>query len=407
MTRNGTPTDRHKMSGLSKALGICIPNTEQFDLESVAGFMYRIYVSWPLCWTRKTPDKTKPVKILYVTDGNAQFFSAMETVRRHSISSFNKSAAETIVVGIGYPLDVPEQLYDGRRNRDLTPKPSTIPLSEASLWQSSEGGADEFLDFIQTRLKPFIKSQVFSDLDVGHEVLFGHSYGGLFALHALFTRPEMFNTYIAASPSIWYHNQSIKHEEATFLANGGAKDRTLRMFYGSLEQHPISHPRESEEEFEKRKRDWENFAMGKNTEEMFARLQESGGLENVELRVYPGEDHRSVVGCCVEGMTASIFRDGLGRPVRGPSASGIRRGPSRERGIEASCAFSRAAARRRCFRSPALPRAPTRARWAGKRVPRTAAFGRVGLRVARDESTAIGPAPCGGEIPGRAAGSEE
>jgi len=40
----------------------------------------------------------------------------------------------------------------------------------------------------------------------------GHSYGGLFALHALLRRPQFFSRYAAAAPSLWWQDGFILRE---------------------------------------------------------------------------------------------------------------------------------------------------------------------------------------------------
>lgn len=247
----------------------------------------------------------------YVIDANAMFFTVMETVRRHAIFSFN-GEVDVIVVGIGYSIDNPEKLYDARRSRDLTPKPAKPPISEESLGRPGEigGGADDFLDFIQKTVKPFIKNEVFQKLQVKQEILLGHSYGGLFTLHTLFTRAEMFDTYIAASPSIWWHDEFIKEEEKAFQAKGGATSKVLRMSSGALEQAPTQHSRESGEEFKKRKKNHDKWKMCSNADELYHRLKGVQLLKSIELKVYPEEDHGSVIGCAVEAGVSSLYLDG-------------------------------------------------------------------------------------------------
>ena len=79
------------------------------------------------------------------------------------------------------------------------------------------GGADAFLAFIATDVKPLIESEL--AIDRGRQALFGHSFGGLFVLHVLFTRPESFQSYVAASPSITWGEPAITAAEARFTAD--------------------------------------------------------------------------------------------------------------------------------------------------------------------------------------------
>jgi predicted alpha/beta superfamily hydrolase len=64
------------------------------------------------------------------------------------------------------------------------------------------GGADAFLAFIVDTLQPAV-ADAFA-VDTAAQVLYGHSYGGLFVLHALSTRPDAFSAYLAASPALWW-----------------------------------------------------------------------------------------------------------------------------------------------------------------------------------------------------------
>ena len=48
-------------------------------------------------------------------------------------------------------------------------------------------------------------------------VLKTHSYGGVFVLHALFTRPAAFTVYAAADPSLWWGEGHMLREESDAL----------------------------------------------------------------------------------------------------------------------------------------------------------------------------------------------
>ncbi len=125
--------------------------------------------------------------------------------------------APAIVVGVGYPID--DYLDSTRRTYDYTPtvpSEALAPRPDGSSWPKT-GGADGFLDFIEMELKPIIAHEL--PVDRARQAIFGHSFGGLFVLHALFTRPGTFRTYVAASPSIWFGNRFILSERDAFLAD--------------------------------------------------------------------------------------------------------------------------------------------------------------------------------------------
>jgi pimeloyl-ACP methyl ester carboxylesterase len=64
---------------------------------------------------------------------------------------------------------------------------------------------------LQDRILPQVRR--LAPLDSTRLSLWGHSYGGLFVLHTLFTRPGLFSRYIAASPSLWWQHGLILEEE--------------------------------------------------------------------------------------------------------------------------------------------------------------------------------------------------
>jgi len=78
------------------------------------------------------------------------------------------------------------------------------------------GGADAFLTFIEEELKPWIEREF--KIDGTRQAIIGHSLGGLFVLHTLFTKPGAFRTYVAGSPSIHWSRRIILDEERQFAS---------------------------------------------------------------------------------------------------------------------------------------------------------------------------------------------
>lgn len=69
-------------------------------------------------------------------------------------------------------------------------------------WQG--GGATAFLGELCGSMLRWAAGQ--APLDAARTSLYGHSYGGLFALHALLQAPDAFAQVICASPSLWWHD---------------------------------------------------------------------------------------------------------------------------------------------------------------------------------------------------------
>lgn len=184
-----------------------LPNTQVFDVTARDdGQVYRISVSAPAL-----PAPAGGFPVLYVLDGNA-FFPGFAGERR--LEEFAKQAGGgLVIVGVGYPTDLAYDLK--RRLYDLTPA-WPAGMSPAATGGFNAGGNEHFARFLVDQLRPEITRRY--KIAPDRQSLFGHSLGGLFALHLLYTRPEAFEAIIAASPSQWWNNQSLLAEERAFTA---------------------------------------------------------------------------------------------------------------------------------------------------------------------------------------------
>ena len=65
----------------------------------------------------------------------------------------------------------------------------------------------------------------------------GHSLGGLFVLHALYTRPAAFQSYLAASPSLWWsQGAALGDPEQQFVQNVHGQQASLWLMLGGAER---------------------------------------------------------------------------------------------------------------------------------------------------------------------------
>lgn len=139
--------------------------------------------------------------VVYMTDGDAHIGHTSSTVE---FLARNGRMSEMIVVGI----------TNTDRTRDLTPtKPSAAGATGGPQFPTA-GGADTFLKFIATELIPEIEKNYRTR---PYRVLAGHSLGGLFAIHTLVSWPDLFQSYVAVSPSLqWDHQVTVKRAEDFF-----------------------------------------------------------------------------------------------------------------------------------------------------------------------------------------------
>ncbi len=209
-----------------------LAEAETWDLDADHGETYRIYVSKP---PGEAPQGGFPV--LYVLDGNAMFAGFAEARRIQGV--YDDDLEQLIVVGIGYPN---EELYDGRRLGDFTP-PINSPVLQELYKEYPSGKRDQFEAFLMRKLRPEISRRY--DVNPLRESLYGHSLGGLFALHMVYTSPGTFHAVIAASPTIWWDDQSILAEERDFRAeleknpSNGNRVR-IEILVGELEETAVT-----------------------------------------------------------------------------------------------------------------------------------------------------------------------
>ena len=169
---------------------------ERFSLASeILGEERAYWVYLPASYNDSTYAPQR-YPVLYLLDGDVHFHSASGVV---AFMSTVIQIPQLIIVAIP----------NTNRTRDLTPTHSKIGEDgkELAFLKPSSGG-NTFLQFIRDELFPEIESTYRT---LPYRILVGHSLGGLLALHALLDAPEMFQSYIAIDPSLWWDNQTLAH----------------------------------------------------------------------------------------------------------------------------------------------------------------------------------------------------
>lgn len=100
------------------------------------------------------------------------------------------------------------------------------------------GGADDFLAFVDAAVMPWINGQY--GTDTSRVTFYGHSYGGLCVLHALCSHALPFTRYIAVSPSVWWQDGAIR-AEIDAAVPGDAVPVDVLVMAGTHERwHPLA-----------------------------------------------------------------------------------------------------------------------------------------------------------------------
>lgn len=220
------------------------------------------------------------------------------------------------MVAIGYP-DCGASVFGSRRGWDLTPPCDDYdpPTSwDGQVYTLPHGGADQFLEFIQGPIRKEVLS-LFPGFMPDREILVGHSFGGLCALHALFTANTCFDTFVTISPTTWWSKFFLLTEEARFLEQqqqtesetAEGKKPSLYLAYGYLEQYPRQRKSYSDDEYLKRLAHAIALKTKDDIDEMAGRLRESERFEFVKLKEYVDDDHGSVAGRALEWAVCDVL----------------------------------------------------------------------------------------------------
>ena len=201
------------------------PNVIAFQLTSeYVEHVMLVEVALPISYSA---GNTYPV--MYFTDGLIHFPLLTSSNFLLSLGDETFSPAwipEVISVGIDFVVPLDE--LDRTRLEYFTPT-ETVDEDFGLIG----GGADRFLDFMRYELKPFIDATFQADTE--QELFAGHSLGGLLSLYTLFTQPDLFEKFIAASPSAYWDEEVIYDFEQAYFASGPTELETLYMTVGTAE----------------------------------------------------------------------------------------------------------------------------------------------------------------------------
>lgn len=166
-------------------------------------------------------DSTNPAKaypVVYVLDADNHFAQMVEYSKYLSRQDVFV-IPPLIVVGI----------TNTDRNRDLTPSHSNIdysgkPDTSANSPYKNSGGNEHFFQFIQKELMPYVNSNYKTQ---PYRIFAGHSFGALTTINCLINHPDMFDAYIAVSPSFWWDQKFLMKLADKKLKEGSTLSKTL------------------------------------------------------------------------------------------------------------------------------------------------------------------------------------
>ena len=175
-----------------------IPNHDSFSIKSSAVGERRV-----ICvWTPPNYDETKDdFPVLYMPDGGIkEDFPHIANTLAKLVSE--NSIPPVILVGI----------ENTERRRDLT-GPSDDPAEEKIAPLTD--GSSKFRQFIADELMPEIDRRYRT---TNQRSIIGESAAGLFVVETLLLQPDMFNSYIAMDPAIYWNKKYLVRTAAEHLS---------------------------------------------------------------------------------------------------------------------------------------------------------------------------------------------
>jgi predicted alpha/beta superfamily hydrolase len=181
--------------------------------SKVLGMDRRITVRLPYEYdTKENAARTYPV--LYLIDGGPeQDYPHIAGIAQ--LSDTNPAWGEFILVGVetvNRRSEISPAVVDPAKYKDL----GAVP-----------GGSGKFREFLRSEVMPWVRARYRTS---GRDALIGESLAGLFTMETFLREPDLFDDYVAVSPSLWWEDMEYGRRAAEFLGRHGASDRSLRVY---------------------------------------------------------------------------------------------------------------------------------------------------------------------------------
>jgi predicted alpha/beta superfamily hydrolase len=191
---------------------------ETFTIDSkIVNETRRLNVYFPPGYAQ-APQARFPV--LYMPDGGmAEDFLHIAGLVQVSVG--NGTMRPFILVGI----------ENTQRRRDMT---GPTESAEDKKIAPKVGGSDAFRSFIRRELMPEIKNRYRT---TSESAIVGESLAGLFVVETFFLEPDLFDTYIAFDPSLWWNSYKLATDAGERLRKKAKLEKTL--YFASSDEKGI------------------------------------------------------------------------------------------------------------------------------------------------------------------------
>jgi uncharacterized protein len=210
------PAFRVSVGAAEKASPLIVGETFTID-SKIMGETRRLNVYLPPGYA-EAPQARFPV--LYMPDGGmAEDFLHVAGLVQVSVG--NGTMRPFILVGI----------ENTQRRRDMTGPTQNADDKKIA---PRVGGSEVFRSFIHRELMPQVKARYRATKETA---IVGESLAGLFVVETFLLDPDLFDTYIAFDPSLWWNNQKLVADSAERLRTQKKLEKTL--YFASSDEKGI------------------------------------------------------------------------------------------------------------------------------------------------------------------------
>lgn len=155
--------------------------------------------------------------VLYLLDGGTTWQDFHHISGLAQLGTVNGTTRDIILIGIA-SMDRRNELALPTENPDLIARYPT------------HGQSERFRRFIADEVQPFVEARFRTN---GETALMGESLAGLFVVEAFLKEPQMFDAWVAVSPSLWWDGGRLAQQSGDYLRDHSTDARTLILTMGN------------------------------------------------------------------------------------------------------------------------------------------------------------------------------
>ncbi len=155
--------------------------------------------------------------VLYLLDGGTTWQDFHHISGLAQLGTVNGTTRDIIVIGIA-SVD--------RRNELALPTDNPELIAR----YPTHGQSERFRRFIADEVQPFVESRFRTN---GETALMGESLAGLFVVETFLKEPQMFDAWVAVSPSLWWDGGRLAQQSGAHLRDHSNDARTLILTMGN------------------------------------------------------------------------------------------------------------------------------------------------------------------------------